>query len=265
MKVFIYAHAEHQQIAANHFFHGLARHGIDAKIKIPQEIEDCDLAVMWGYRQTNIIKRQGRVNAHILVMERGYIGDRFYWTSLGFDGLNGHAMFPTVDDGGKRWRDYFAHLVKPWRREIGTRAVVMGQVYGDASITGVDFMQWAADTVDELRLKGYEVAFRPHPKAKNVRILGAPALLGDLSETLESNDLVVTYNSNSGVDAVMNGNYTVAHDDGSMVADIANRTVHKLDQPDRTQWFRKMAYTQWSPEEIQSGAAWEALRTVILG
>ncbi len=40
--------------------------------------------------------------------------------------------------------------------------------------------------------------------------------------------------------------------------------LHRI-QPDRTAWCKKMAYTQWLPEEIENGKAWEALKTVYRG
>ncbi len=105
----------------------------------------------------NMQKIRGR---HYLVMERGYIGDRFKWTSLGFDGLNGRAKFPSIDDGMKRWNKHFPGFLKPWKYTGTSLALIMGQVLGDASIEGVDFNKWVNDAALEHRNLGYEVYFR---------------------------------------------------------------------------------------------------------
>ena len=59
-------------------------------------------------------------------MERAYISDRFTWTSLGFDGLNGRAKFPQINDArrplAKTLRAVFEALEKDLpkpRRDYG--------------------------------------------------------------------------------------------------------------------------------------------------
>jgi hypothetical protein len=88
--------------------------------------------VFWGHRQVHIINAQKKKNRHYLVMERAYVADRFTWTSLGFDGLNGRAKFPQINDGGARWRKHFWPFLKPWKTQLSKTAVIMGQVRGDA-------------------------------------------------------------------------------------------------------------------------------------
>ena len=112
-------------------------------MRVPQNIGDCDLAVFWGHRQVHIINAQKKKHRHYLVMERAYIGDRFTWTSLGFDGLNGRAKFPQINDGGARWKKHFALYLKPWKTYLPKLAVIMGQVRGDASLNGISIVDWA--------------------------------------------------------------------------------------------------------------------------
>ena len=262
MKIVCYAHATHQKESADRFMRGLTRHGLTASLKIPQEPEDCDLAVFWGHRQHGIISKQRREGKHYLVMERGYIGDRFKWTSLGFDGLNGRAKFPKIDDGMKRWNQHFAGFLKPWKENNGKTAVIMGQVRGDESLRTVDFEKWVINIADSVEEAGFSIWFRPHPGEPCYRPKNLNVMKGALSEALDAAELVVTYNSNSGVDAVIAGVPTFAADPGSMVWNIYTHDLAPINW-NRDEWCKKMAYTQWLPEEIESGAAWEALRTVI--
>lgn len=262
MKIVCYARATHQIEAVGKFIRGLECHGMTAKVKIPQESEDCDLAIFWGHRQSGLISTQRRAGKHYLVMERGYIGDRFKWTSLGFDGLNGRAKFPKIDDGLKRWNKHFSQHLKPWKKTEGKIAVIMGQVRTDEAVRKIDFEKWVQETTESLKNRDFQVRFRPHPGEPCYRPSGLRILQGTLAEALNAAALVVTYNSNSGVDAVLAGVQTTAADNGSMVWEIANRGFLAW-QPDRTAWTKKMAYTQWLPQEIESGAAWDALRTVI--
>jgi hypothetical protein len=197
-------------------------------------------------------------------MERAYIGDRFTWTSLGFDGLNGRAKFPQINDGGARWRKYFAQFLKPWKKELPKLAVIMGQVRGDASLAGISIIDWIVFTSKKLAGAGYAVAWRAHPgdRGDKIEIPGLKRIDGTLEEALEAAGLVVTFNSNSGVDAVLAGVPTYAEDPGSMVWDVSSRNFSQI-TPDRAIWSQRMSFTQWLPEEIESGDAWEALKTVI--
>jgi hypothetical protein len=218
---------------------------------------------MWGHRQHTIMDMQKIRGKHYLVMERGYIGDRFQWTSLGFDGLNGRAKFPYIDDGLKRWNKHFARFLKPWKQSDGKLALIMGQVLGDASIEGVDFNKWVSDVSAKFSALRYDVHFRRHPveRSRRVNAGAVPEMNGVLADALAKADVVLTYNSNSGVDAVLAGTAVYAEDRGSMVYELGQG----LKQPDRTAWTKKMAYTQWLPEEIENGSTWEALKTVIRG
>src|SRR5262245_54193080 len=237
---------------------GLNRHGITAKIH--SAFVPCDVAVFWGHRQHQIIANQKRAGAHYLVMERGYVGDRFLWTSLGFDGLNGKASFPEAPDS-KRWDKYFAKYMKPWHNG-GRYALIMGQGRGDASLEGVNFDEWIWKTVKQVQALGYEPIFRPHPNYPQ-QLVKFARLDGSLSEALELAKMVVTYNSNSGVDGVLAGVPTVAMDPGSMAWDVTSHDPSYLVTPDRAEWCARMAYTQWDPEEMRSGLAWEHLKGVL--
>lgn len=265
MNIVCYAHAKHQLEAVSYFTRGLMRHGQKAIVKHPIEITDADLAVFWGHRQNAIINRQKLRKRHYLVMERGYIGDRFVWTSLGFDGLNGRAKFPKIEDGGERWNKHFARYFRDWKKRDNHTAVIMGQVRGDAALKQVNFGDWMREMITTLHNRGWEVAFRHHPGDMNFAVLdGAAILTGTLTQAIERAGLVVTYSSNSGVDALMVGCPIFAADPGSMVYDISPRQPVQT-YPDRTPWTQKMAFTQWLPDEMINGEAWAALRTVIDG
>jgi hypothetical protein len=258
MNVIIYAQMTHQKAPAERMARGLAVHGIPSRIVEPVRatIAPCDLAVMWGVRNERIIQMQKSAGNHYLVMERGYIGDRFKWTSLGFDGLNGRATFPTIDDGMVRWNHYFSGFMLPCKANKGESALIMGQVAGDTSLSNIDFPAWVEKKSKQLMKEGLKVFYRRHPQDKTRNMVPIPVLeVPSLEESLNLIDVAVTWNSNSGVDAYLNGNHVTADDPGSMVwknLDISRST-----------WCAKMAYTQWLPEEIESGAAWDALRTVI--
>lgn len=235
---------------------GLARHGLSSEIVAHNISEDCDIAICWGWRKG----RQISPSRPVLIMERGYIGDRMRWTSLGWNGLNGRAKFPMPDMiDGARWNNNFAHLMQDWRSG-GRYIVVMGQVIGDAALGELDFAKWASDAISELGSRTeMEVVFRPHPLGGKLNI-AAPVADGPLENVLAEAAAVVTWNSNSGVDAVLAGVPTIALDQGSMAWPV---TDHELtDRPQqypRQEWAERLAWCQWTLDEIADGTAWECV------
>ena len=238
---------------------GLKAHGI------PVDMASCALpqnryAACWGWRHGKSIRESG---SEVLVMERGYLGDRFRWTSLGWNGLNGNADFCNADCSDDRWLKYWRPGMKEWNAS-GEYALIVGQVPGDAALGGLDPYAWAQSIVGEAAKKYGRVLFRPHPLAKVRRNLsGAETTEHTLQEDLAGASVVITFNSNTAVDAVMMGKPAVSCDKGSMAYAV---TSHSIAEPlytgDREDWGRKIAYAQWLPDEIKSG---EALRHLLRG
>jgi len=81
---------------------------------------------------------------------------------------------------------------------------------------------------------------------------------GSLDDALRWAGLVVTMNSNTGVDAVMAGVPGVVCDVGSMAWPVSSIGLGADPvRPDREDWFAAMAWRQWTLEELASGSAWE--------
>lgn len=240
---------------------GLTNHGIVVDYFSSAPCRDADIAVTWSWRVGLEVRKV--FSGPILVMERGFIGDRFNWTSLGWDGLNGRARFTKVDDAS-RFKKNFGHLLKPWKRKTSGYALVCGQVAGDAALTGVDIHQWYRTTSVALYKQGWDVKFRQHPVEvqRGVAVPGVPfaeVVKGSLDDALSGAGLVITYNSNTGVDAILSGVPVHAADAGSMVYDLSSRDFVPI-KPKRQKRLHEMAWCQWQLDEIKSGAAWEVVR-----
>lgn len=241
----------------------LLRKGMESvgdKVRFSQAVGDDDLHVFWGMRRS-WGKAALQAGKKCLVVERAYLGDRFKWHALGFNGLNGLADFCNESVPDDRWRKYWRHTAEPWK-ESGDYALIIGQVPGDAALRGLDVGEWVGSVVEEARQRFGKVYFRPHPLArKPVRVPGVEVMGGDLAKALSGASAVITYNSNTAVDAVMAGVPAICFDRGSMAWDVCSHSISEpLYRGDRDDWGRKIAYAQWLPEELSSGAAWRHLR-----
>jgi hypothetical protein len=225
------------------------------KSKVPQSFE-----------RGRIFRQQRERNLDVVVLETGYInrgdGEAHHYAA-GFNGLNGRAYFRNSNMPDDRAKKLGVEL-KPYRDEGGS-VILCGQVPWDASVEGTDHLAWCQETVE--RLRGFtdrRIKFRPHPdvRASMRPLWGCETSLGTLAEDLKTAHAVVTFNSNSGVEALIAGVPVFAADCGSMVWSVANRSLISIDvpnRPDRRQWLNDICYAQWTLEEFRSGEAWTHL------
>lgn len=238
----------HQQAHAQALATGLRRFGIPVR---DGNARTGDTVACWGWR---VGQRYRALGFNVLVLERGYLGDRFRYSSLALNGLNGRGWFPEYPEAGARFDQHFGHLLRPWSPD-GDYVLICGQVPGDASLQGRDLSPWYAQQARHFSEQGHRVLFRPHPLASRrggtQKIPKAETNTGDLQQALSGAKLIVTWNSNSGVDALMAGKRAVCFDEGSM--------IHGWDGTDagRIALLKSIAGKQWLMEEISSGEALE--------
>lgn len=262
MKAAIYiSRAPHHEAHAQAMAEGLARHNINTTF-FSTAPEPADFHVFWGWRVAENYRNKGY---NILVMERGYIGDRFKWTSLGWNGLNGRATWNKPHDDGGRFNRNFSSLVCDYNSNRNGYALIIGQVPGDMSIKRVNMADWynRAFLAMERKFGNGNVKFRQHPVAKQRGFASPfPSLDGDLKDALAGAKIVVTFNSNTGVDALLAGVPTIACDHGSMAWPVANHGIDdtRLEVRDRRAWLNALAWKQWTLEEIASGFAWDCIK-----
>ena len=248
----------HQNQHAEALEQGLRALGISSKRFFQSVGVYTPTVACWGWRVGSVLRHAG---ADVLVMERGYLGDRFKWTSLCWNGLNGHGTFPpSPDDGGERFRTHHGHLMKPWR-EGGEYVLLVGQVPGDASLKGRDLRPWYAECARRAAKRfGMPVMFRAHPLAHRrggvFVVPGTKMQHGSLGEAFAGAAAVISYNSNTTVEAVLAGIPTVCIDRGSMAFEMCSHDIDApLVRPDRERWAHDLAWKQWTIDEIRSGAA----------
>ncbi len=262
-------HMIHQQSHGAAIKAGLEVHGIECEFTDGDRVDvTADFHVTWGaeHKRPRIFEWSAENNLPVLVMERAYLPDRLEYTSMGWNGLNNRATFPECRDDGARFRSHWPNLLKPWRT-IGERGYVLicGQVPGDASVKNVNLAEWAQTVVD---IAWDDLLFRPHPvlierkatirRPKGVKISTAETLEEDLAGA----KLCVTYNSNSGVEAVLAGVPTVAFDEGSMAWPMACHGALNALRPNRDEWAHNLAFSQWTLDEIANGTAWYFVKDV---
>lgn len=249
----------HQKQHAEAYGAALDKLGIPYKLIQTQSQSRAANVMCWGWRNGEPLRQRG---SDVMVIERGYIGDRLgKWSSLMMNGLNGRAGFPvTPNDNGARFDQHHSDLYKPWNPD-GDYILLIGQVDGDAALQGKDMQRWYESKAKEIHATGQRVIFRQHPgeKARGLMrsVKHAEISNRSLDEDIENSRLVVTWNSNTAVDAMLAGKPVVCEDKGSMAWAVScGNTVQQwqTNEPDnRKHWANALAWCQWTIEEIANG------------
>tara|TARA_B110000977_G_C11091282_1_gene496991 strand:+ start:13259 stop:14194 length:936 start_codon:yes stop_codon:yes gene_type:complete len=157
----------------------------------------------------------------------------------------------------------------------GSYILVCAQVPTDTQVQHINYNAWIYETVKTLLGKNYKVLYRKHPKYNTSLIKeleNHENLIMDsntLEKSISNAYVVVAFNSNCLLDAILQGVPIFAFDNTSSVYDLANHTFDTLDAPYfpsyevRLQTFANIAYTQWTDEEIRNGKHFEYYENLI--
>lgn len=286
MKIRIRANpkAEHQYVTAQNLVSGFNAHGL-ADVKIVSNLEErCDLAVFWGVKSLPSIR--GKLAKDCLIMERSYFHDRYQDISLGFNGLNGRADF-CLDNSAitsERFERKYVDQLLDWNTQNQKAyTLITAQCLNDQSLM-IPFEQpsnvlreYQRIIKEARRFSPVPLAVKHHPIKPLCIHATARRLFQGIQEIPHDMPIakvfanayaVVTINSNSGVEALLAGVPVLNTDEGAMSWEVAiqNKFIclcnirKNLTQFDRHSWAVKLAYCQWSQDEIASGEAWNHLK-----
>lgn len=258
--------ADHVQ-ALHAISSGLTARGIP-HFRAGLEYRECDVAVVFGMGKTavkaswprgEIIRQHQAAGKRVLILEKGFVKRDEYF-HIGWNGLNGRADFCNAGMSSDRW-DKLGVKLDNWQVDRPEWTIVVcGQVPWDASVQHSDHVEWCQETLAILRAgTARHLVFRPHPAVAGRIDYGVPGVevsTEPLDEVLSGAHAVVTFNSNSAVEAVIRGVPVFVSDQGAMVKDVANWQLADIERPvkpPRQQWAADLAYTQWNLTEMARG------------
>ena len=214
-------------------------------------VQDVDLVVFWSMHWDAVIQDCRRKGIPFLCLEMGYI-DRENFASVNLNGLNGRSKLQVPSDDNSRCMKHGWYQKK--QKLPGDRIVIMGQLPGDKSLDGIDIYDWALKVHERYKAIDLYSEFKPHPLDKQ-EIAKIPIFTGDIHKDAS---YLVTYSSNSGVDAWVNGVSAIAHSETSMLWKWQNKIGFM------NEFMNDISYRQYSLEEFRSGEAWKNLYSQIL-
>ena len=241
-----------------------------------------DVTVIWsvlwqgkmkGYQ--SIWEECQKKNTPVVVLEVGGI-KRNETFKVGINGVNREADFANQTFDGERWKKLNIEL-KPWR-STGDTIIICGQHHRSHQWRNNPTMNlWFEQQINEIRKHtDRPIVIRPHPrnptgfdisKWKNVtKVLPQRDYNTvddtDFKETLKQAWAVVNYSSNPAMMSVFNG-IPVFVSEQSLCYDVGNTSLNNINNPampDRSNWANKLAYTEWTTEEIKQGLPWQRIK-----
>jgi len=263
----------------NAFIESLEKAGEEVQIN---EDKNSDIVVIWSVLWQGRMIGYKRIwdecqlkNKPVVVLEVGGI-KRNETFKVGINGVNREADFANQPVDDKRWKKLNIEL-KPWQ-STGNTIIICGQHHRSHQWRNNPSMNlWFEQQINEIRkYTNRPILVRPHPrnpvgldikKWKNVSYKPPQRDYNtiddtDFKETLKHTWAVINYSSNPAIIAVFNG-IPVFVSDQSLCYDVGNINISKINNPvmpNRNEWANKLAYTEWTTNEIKQGLPWRRIK-----
>jgi len=221
-----------------------------------------------------LMEHQKQAGDRHIVTDLGFIYRRSEYWSVGWDALNGRANFCNKNMDSKRI-DKWGIKLQPWKVNKSGCVLFCLQLPWDAAVVNTHYPTYIKNTVEALLSSSQrDIVIREHPKISEGGCAQTPiaheysaivqdALKNDrvtrtgstLKEDFDNAWCVVSYNSNSTVEAAIYGVPSFVSDKGSMSWDVSGHDLNIENPilPERHQWLCDLSYTQWNGDEIAKG------------
>jgi len=246
------------------------------------EDKNSDVAVIWsvlwqgrmiGYQK--IWNECQNKNKPVVVLEVGGI-KRNETFKIGINGVNREADFANQHVDAERWKKFNIEL-KPWQ-STGDIIIICGQHHRSHQWRNNPSMNiWFEQQINDIRkYTTRPILVRPHPrnpvgidlkKWKNVSYKPPQRDYNtiddtDFKEILKHAWAIINHSSNPAMTAVFNG-IPVFVSEASLSYDVGNTSLANINNPKmpgRQTWANRLAYTEWTTEEIKQGLPWKRIK-----
>lgn len=177
------------------------------------------------------------------------------------------SMLPDVD--ADRFK---ASGLKITNQKLGDKILLAGLGVKGSSLYGYEHQSWEKKMVEEIRkYTDREIVYRPKPSDHNAPPIDGttyrhPLKYPNVEDEFENTCAVVTHHSNVGIEAVLRGIPVYTQYGPASVYSMNSLACienGRYEMSDRGNFFAKLAYCNWSVNEIRTGKCWEFLRECI--
>lgn len=263
------------------FVESLLNSGEDVRIYEKGNYGEGDCAVIWSVLWLSSYPTRKKIWEHykqqskkVIVLEVGGLIRNKTWR-IAIDGINAEATFPQASETPDRFHKLGLNL-QPWNQN-GEAIIVCGQnTLSNVWPSGLSTKQFFHQTVASIRkVTDRPIILRPHPRAADKAeddygkgvTYQIPKRSGgyddfDFEQALSKAYGVISYNSNPGLQSVLNGVPVWTHE-SSLAFSMASGNLNDIGERrflDREKWAWNLAWKEFTVEEIKDGLPWKRLR-----
>jgi hypothetical protein len=232
---------------------------------------EADIAVFYGYDANlrRVMADYRAAGLNVVYVDLGYWGRREGGSLHGYHKVVVNGRHPTSYFQDQMHSADRAELlglqVKPWQTG-GSHIILAGMSEKCAVVEGYKAHEWELAAVAELRKHTERpIIYRPKPSWLDAKPIPGTQFepgLDDLARLLEGCHAVVTHHSNVAIDALLGGipAFTVEGAASTLCFTEISRIERPWRPDGREQFVADLAYTQWTPAEMRSGAVWRHLK-----
>jgi len=229
------------------------------------------ISISWGIY--NIFKKNTEFRLKLkekyyiyIFFESGFINIDNY-VSVNVNNLLGYSSFLPKNCNSDRF-DKLGIKLKSYRKD-GKYILITGQLQWDTQVQDINYNKWLNSIFLELKKKtDRKIVFRHHPlylKKNNYNYkITIPNFVKidkneNIYDTFKDTFCLVSYNSNSLVEAVIEGIPIFVFNKMSLVYDLGYHNLDNINQPyipieeERQQVLNNLSYMQWNLKEIENG------------
>lgn len=232
-----------------------------------------DIVVLYGLEgNMPLIFRHYATRKWAIYVDLGYWGRREGGRFTGYhkvavNGRHPTAYFRTPQHDRKRISHFPDLLASPWRDDQdGHHVLVCGMGDKGALAEGFHPEAWERSAIHMIRQHSERpIVYRPKPSWKEAKPIEGTIFSPHttvLEKELEGAWAVVSHHSNACVDALVAG-VPVFCDEGvaKPLSSPSPSQIERCLYPEgRDAWMADLAYTQWTPAEMEAGEPWLHLR-----
>lgn len=243
---------------------------------------ESDIEVIWSVlwhgrmlRNKVIWDRCLKLQKPLIVLEVGCF-DRGKTWRLGLGGINRDANFGKIDLNKNRAKK-LGLVLKDWQLNNGDILIAGQHLKSGQWKDSASASSYINDTIQQIRCyTDKKIIVRPHPRSllntkfncKNVSI-DIPKKIKNSYDSYfidyKKYYAIFNYSSNPGIEAAIAG-VPVFVGKSSLAYDVANHNISNIlnpVKPDRNIWLEKIAHTEWTCDELETGYPIKRLTDVI--
>ena len=208
-----------------------------------------------------------RENKDFYYMDHSYFINGHEWPHWMRITKNGHAQTTLKDVPADRYEKYFKKEIKPWNKS-GKDILFVPPTFAIEDFFNIK--DWITKTLETLhkytdryvdvREKPYNPMITKGPHGETIKVDRPTDNKGPIDWSRYH--AVVTFNSNTAIEALHNGVPVFCDSRASAATPISENNLEKIETPkygDRMSLFSSLAYSCWNIEEMSNGTAWKML------